>query len=198
MLAGRISKKKSPGISEEELRPTFSLVLEGASGAIIDNTDALLLHNISEKNSISSAAKAAKISYRSAWDRISILQKKLKRPIVIAQAGGREGGGAKLTDEGHRLITEYRKMNNYLFSALGDKDFWQHVGYRLSARNRLKAKIVEVLKGPITSEVKMKLGGGGHLTSIISNEAVDDLDLEVGDEVEAIIKATEVIIAKGP
>ena len=198
MLAGRISKKKSPGISEEELRPTFSLVLEGASGAIIDNTDALLLHNISEKNSISSAAKAAKISYRSAWDRISILQKKLKRPIVIAQAGGREGGGAKLTDEGHRLITEYRRMNNYLFSALGDKDFWQHVGYRLSARNRLKAKIVEVLKGPITSEVKMKLGGGGHLTSIISNEAVDDLDLEVGDEVEAIIKATEVIIAKGP
>jgi len=198
MLAGRISKKKSPGIIEEELRPTFSLVLEGASGAIIDNTDALLLHNISEKNSISSAAKAAKISYRSAWDRISILQKKLRRPIVIAQAGGREGGGAKLTDEGHRLITEYRKMNNYLFSALGDKDFWQHVGYRLSARNKLKAKIVEVLKGPITSEVKMKLGGGGHLTSIISNEAVDDLDLEVGDEVEAIIKATEVIIAKGP
>lgn len=176
--------------------PSFSLVLEDSSGAIIDHVDAMLLHNIAEKNSISAAAKEAGVSYRNAWDRLNNIQTKLGRNIVVAQVGGKDGGGARLTPEGLTLITEYRRMNNYLFSALGDRDFWQHIGYRLSARNRLRATIVEIQRGSITSEVKMKLGSAGHLTSIISNEAVEDLQLEEGDAVDAIIKATEVIIAK--
>ena len=179
-----------------KFKPDFSLVLRDPSGAIIDHIDALLLHNIAERSSISAAAKEAGISYRNAWDRLKNIQTKLGRNIVVAQAGGKEGGGAKLTPEGLGLIAEYRRMNNYLFSALGDRDFWQHIGYRLSARNRLRATIIELQRGPITSEVKMKLGSAGHLTSIISNEAVEDLQLKVGDSVDAIIKATEVIIAK--
>ena len=179
-----------------KFKPDFSLVLRDPSGAIIDHIDALLLHNIAERSSISAAAKEAGISYRNAWDRLKNIQTKLGRNIVVAQAGGKEGGGAKLTSEGLDLIAEYRRMNNYLFSALGDRDFWQHIGYRLSARNRLRATIIELQRGPITSEVKMKLGSAGHLTSIISNEAVEDLQLKVGDSVDAIIKATEVIIAK--
>lgn len=172
------------------------MVLKDQKGAMIDHVDALLLHNISEKNSISAAAKAAGISYRGAWERIRSLQTKMGREIVVAQVGGRTGGGASLTPEGAQLISEYRRLNNYLFSALGDRDFWQHVSYRLSARNRLKAKILEIQRGPITSEIKMSLGAPGQLTSIISNEAVADLDLRPGDVVYAIIKATEVIIAK--
>ncbi len=177
-------------------QPTFSLVLEDGTGAIIDHKDAVLLHNIGEKSSIAAAARDAGISYRNAWDRIKAIQTKLGRNIVVAQVGGKEGGGARLTPEGQSLISQYRRMNNYLFSALGDKDFWQHVSYRLSARNRLKAKIIDVQRGPITSEVKMSLGPSGHLTSIISNDAVEDLQLKPGDRVDAIIKATEVIIAK--
>jgi molybdate transport system regulatory protein len=177
-------------------RPDFALVLKDSSGAIIDHVDALLLHNIAERNSISAAARQAGISYRNAWDRLNGLQTKLGRNIVVARAGGKSGGGAQLTPEGLALITEYRRMNNYLFSALGDRDFWQHIGYRLSARNRLRARIVEVMKGPITSEIKMSLGAAGRLTSIISNEAVEELQLKEGDVVDAIIKATEVIIAK--
>ena len=179
-----------------EFKPAFSLVLKDTSGAIIDNVDALLLHNIAERNSISAAAKASGISYRNAWDRLNSVQSKLGRNIVVARVGGAEGGGARLTPEGQALIAEYRRLNNYLFSALGDRDFWQHIGYRLSARNRLRARIVEVMKGPITSEIKMSLGAAGRLTSIISNEAVEELQLKEGDMVDAIIKATEVIIAK--
>ena len=163
---------------------------------MIDHIDALLLHNIAERKSITGAAKEAGISYRNAWDRLNGLQTMLGRNIVVAQVGGKEGGGATLTPEGQALIGEYRKLNNYLFSALGDRDFWQHIGYRLSARNRLKAKIFEIQKGSITSEIKMNLRGSGKLISIISNEAVEDLKLKAGDTVDAIIKATEVIIAK--
>lgn len=171
-------------------------MLSDPKGVTINHVDALLLHNIGERNSISGAAKQAGISYRNAWERLRAIQTKLGRNIVIAQVGGKQGGGAKLTPEGKALIAEYRRMNNYLFSALGDKDFWQHVGYKLSARNRLRAKIIEIHDGPVTSEIKMSLGSSGKLTSIISNEAVEDLGLKRGDVVEAIIKATEVIIAK--
>jgi len=196
-LAKRKARAEAHAAADRsDFKPDFSLVLKDSSGAIIDHVDALLLHNITEKNSISAAAKVAGISYRNAWDRLNNLQSKLGRNIVVAQVGGREGGGARLTPEGLFLIAEYRRMNNYLFSALGDRDFWQHIGYRLSARNRLRAKIVEVMKGPITSEVKMTLGPAGRLTSIISNEAVEELQLKKGDTVDAIIKATEVIIAK--
>jgi molybdate transport system regulatory protein len=196
-----LAKRKAPAVGraatdKSDFKPDFSLVLKDSRGAIIDHVDALLLHNIAERNSISAAAKEAGISYRNAWDRINNLQSKLGRKIVVAQVGGREGGGARLTSEGLLLIAEYRRMNNYLFSALGDRDFWQHIGYRLSARNRLRARIVQVMKGPITSEIKMSLGTAGRLTSIISNEAVEELQLKEGDVVDAIIKATEVIIAK--
>ena len=71
-----------------------------------------------------------------------------------------------------------------------------HAGYKLSARNRIRAKITKVEKGPITASVKMNVLLPAMLTSIISKEAVEDLGLKEGDEVEAIVKSTEVIIAK--
>ncbi|MDG7016315.1 MAG: TOBE domain-containing protein [Nitrososphaerota archaeon] len=185
------SRRKASGFE-----PSFSLVLKDKSGASIDQVDALLLHNIAERHSISAAARTSGISYRAAWDRIKAVQTKLGREIVQAQVGGKEGGGAALTSEGVSLIAEYRKLNAYLFGALGDKDFWQHIGYRLSARNRVRARVVEVKNGPMTSEVRMEILTPGRLTSIISNEAVEDLGLRAGDEVEAIVKATEVVIAK--
>jgi molybdate transport system regulatory protein len=71
-----------------------------------------------------------------------------------------------------------------------------HASYKLSARNRIKAKITKVEKGPITASVKMTIMLPATLTSIISKEAVEDLGLKEGDEVEAIVKSTEVIIGK--
>ena len=51
-------------------------------------------------------------------------------------------------------------------------------------------------KGQTTAHVRIDIGGGVIVTSSITNEAVDDLDLKVGDEALAVIKASNVIIAK--
>lgn len=67
---------------------------------------------------------------------------------------------------------------------------------KLSARNQLKGKIVGVTKGQTTAHVRIDLGNGMVITSSITNEAVDDLHLAVGDEAIAIIKASDVMIAK--
>ncbi len=66
---------------------------------------------------------------------------------------------------------------------------------KLSARNIIKGKVVEVTKGQTTAHVRLDIGGV-ILTASITNEAVDDLRLKVGDEASAVIKSSDVIIGK--
>ena len=65
---------------------------------------------------------------------------------------------------------------------------------KLSARNKLKGKITAIEEGLITAKVKIDLGNGNEITSIISKEAIAELNLKPGDEAFAIIKSTEVLV----
>ncbi len=67
---------------------------------------------------------------------------------------------------------------------------------KLSARNQIKGKIAEVKKGATTAHVRIDIGNGVVITSSITNEAVDDLGLKTGDAVAAVIKASDVMVAK--
>ena len=67
---------------------------------------------------------------------------------------------------------------------------------RLSARNQLKGKIVAVAKGQTTAHVRIDIGGGHVVTAAITNEAVDELGLAVGDEALAVVKASDVMVVK--
>jgi molybdopterin-binding protein len=67
---------------------------------------------------------------------------------------------------------------------------------KLSARNQIKGKIVGVEKGQTTGHVRIDIGNGVIVTSSITNEAIDELALAVGDEAFAIIKASDVMVGK--
>lgn len=67
---------------------------------------------------------------------------------------------------------------------------------KLSARNQIKGKAAEVKKGQTTSHVRIDIGNGVTITASITNEAVDELGLKVGDQVTAVIKASDVMVAK--
>jgi len=67
---------------------------------------------------------------------------------------------------------------------------------KLSARNQLKGRIIGVQKGATTAHVRIDLGHGLVVVSSITNEAVDDLQLAVGDAAWAVIKASDVMVAK--
>jgi molybdopterin-binding protein len=67
---------------------------------------------------------------------------------------------------------------------------------KLSARNQIAGKIAEVRKGQTTAHVTVDIGNGVTITSSITNEAVDELGLKQGDNVVAVIKASDVMIAK--
>ena len=64
---------------------------------------------------------------------------------------------------------------------------------KLSARNQLKGKIVEVKKGTTTAHVRIDIGGT-VITAAITNDSVDELKLEKGKTAYAIIKATSVMV----
>ena len=67
---------------------------------------------------------------------------------------------------------------------------------RLSARNQLKGVISEVRKGAVTTIVKIEVRNPAIVSASITNEAAEELGLRVGDDVVAIVKASEVIVGK--
>ena len=67
---------------------------------------------------------------------------------------------------------------------------------KLSARNQIQGKIVTVTKGTTTAHVRIEVGGGTVITASITNEAIDELGLQVGDTAWAVIKASDVMIGK--
>ena len=68
---------------------------------------------------------------------------------------------------------------------------------KLSARNKFIGKVVDVTRGAVNGIVKIELSNGQHITSSITLEAIDDLDITIGKEVTAIIKSTSVLIGRG-
>ncbi|HEY6434186.1 MAG TPA: molybdopterin-binding protein [Acetobacteraceae bacterium] len=67
---------------------------------------------------------------------------------------------------------------------------------KLSARNQIKGKVQSVVKGQTTGHVRIDIGSGVIITSSITNEAIDELAIKVGDEAIAVIKASDVMVAK--
>lgn len=66
---------------------------------------------------------------------------------------------------------------------------------KISARNQLKGTVTEVKTGPVNSLVKIDIGGGNVVTSMITSDAAADLGLAEGKAVYVIVKASEVMLA---
>jgi molybdopterin-binding protein len=67
---------------------------------------------------------------------------------------------------------------------------------KLSARNQLQGKVLDVVKGQTTAHVRIEIAKGAIVTASITNEAVDELRLKTSDDLTAIIKASDVMVGK--
>ena len=65
----------------------------------------------------------------------------------------------------------------------------------ISARNHLKGKITDIKLGDIMAQVTLKVGQN-MIESVITRQSAEELKLKKGDEVTAVVKATEVMISK--
>ncbi|SNB74237.1 molybdenum-pterin binding domain-containing protein [Arboricoccus pini] len=66
---------------------------------------------------------------------------------------------------------------------------------KLSARNTIKGKIVEIKEGSVMAIVVIEIGTGERLSSAITLDSVQEMGLKVGDQALAVIKSTEVMVA---
>jgi len=184
-------------MSNSKNTPVCKIWLEYAGRPILGKGGAEILETIKREKSISKAAKNLGMSYRYVWNYLEETSDALNEPVVKTFRGGKHGGGgAALTELGERLLKEYKRIEDYVGGLLADEDYWEAVGLKISARNRLKGTVKDIEKGDITAKVKVEVKVPVVVTALISREAVEDLDINPGDEVEAVIKATEVMIAK--
>ena len=164
-----------------------------------------LLEKIDELGSITRAAKAVGISYKTAWDTINLINNLAEKPLVDRLTGGKGGGGTSLTAEGKKVITqfhtiqeEHRKFLDNLEQRLGCTDglyqFLRRISMKVSARNTFAGTVTAITKGAVNAEVTISLKGGIPLTAVVTNGAIDNLGLTTGAEAYAIIKASSVII----
>lgn len=65
----------------------------------------------------------------------------------------------------------------------------------VSARNQLKGQITEVVLGTVMAHITIQVGEN-VIESVITRRSADELNLKKGDSVTAVIKATEVLVAK--
>lgn len=67
---------------------------------------------------------------------------------------------------------------------------------KISARNQIAGKIIEITPGAVNGKVKVDIGGGNVITSSITEESIAELGLTAGDSVTVFIKASDVLIGK--
>ncbi|MBN2109957.1 MAG: molybdenum-dependent transcriptional regulator [Methanosarcinaceae archaeon] len=153
-----------------------------------------LLRAIDEEGSLRKACQKMDISYKHAWKVLNTMNERLGRDVVRTVRGGKEQG-TFLTDEGRKLISEYEIHREFIDGTMKDEGLWQNIGLKLSARNKIPGKVITVEKEGLVSKIRIEIEPTS-LTSIITSEAVEKLDIRPGDHVFAIVKSTEVLLGK--
>ena len=182
---------------KNRFKSSFKVWLEYEGKPLLGAGGAEILKHIQEYESILKAAQKLGMSYRYVWGYVRKMEKILSVPVIETFKGGRAGGGgARLTKVGASLVQKYEHLQHGLDEMLFDTRCLEVKGLKISARNRLEGKVVSVEKEGLMAKVKVEIVKPAFVTAMISKEAADELGLKVGDQVAAVVKATEVMIAK--
>jgi molybdate transport system regulatory protein len=170
-----------------------------------------LLQAIRELGSISAAARQAGLSYKGAWDAVQALNNLFDTPLVVSQAGGRQGGTARVTEAGDAVLAAFSEVEAALAAvairldqalagaagggvALDRLSLWS-LGMKTSARNLFRGVVEAVDEGAVNGEVRLRITDQITLTSIISTGAIAELGLSPGRPAAALINASSIILA---
>jgi molybdate transport system regulatory protein len=164
-----------------------------------------LLEKIAQTGSIHAAAKAMRMSYKAAWERVNAMNDIADRPIIEKTTGGRGGGGTVLTAHAYELIATYKRFAElhrefiHRFAEAGDDPerlarILSRTFLTTSARNQLSCRVGAITTHGLSSELELQLRGGDTLFSTITSTSVRNMGLQSGCDAYAIIKSSDVVI----
>lgn len=186
------------------------LTVDTEFGTFLGDTRIRLLEAIDRYGSISQAAKAVPLSYKAAWDAVDAMNNLAEAPLVERSVGGKHGGGTSLTDYGRRVIAMYRAVEqeyqqaiDRLSSRLGDggetnvrqfQTLLRRMSMRTSARNQFVGTVSGLREGEVSFEVRVRLDDANEVVAVITRASAENLELGIGREVHAFVKAPSVLI----
>ena len=192
---------------------TGKLLIDTAMGSFLGDKRIRLLEAIDKTGSISQAAKDVPLSYKVAWDAVDDMNNVAPEPLVVRSAGGKHGGGTTLTTFARRLIAFYRALekesqlalekltSNLHQSGVSDMaDFRQvlrRMSMKTSARNQFAGPIVAIKEGVVDTEVTVELAPTLQLTAIVTRESAENMQLSMGRDVLAFVKASSILLLVG-
>ncbi len=167
-----------------------------------------LLRAVVEHGSITQAAKAFGMGYKSAWTAINTMNELSGTPLVERVIGGRGGGSTRLTEQGRRLVERYGQIDavHQRFLRLLDQetmDLTQEfsllkvLNMKTSARNQWVGTVSAIRAGAVNDEVELSLPGGARLWAIVTRESTEALALQLQQTVIALVKSSSVMLATG-
>ncbi len=172
--------------------------LSGPNAASLGAQRVALLEAVGREGSISGAARALGLSYRGAWDAICAMNNLVGRPLVEGQTGGRRGGGARLTEEGVRLVAGFRRLEAEMARAFntlapefaGEAARLMFGGFlQTSARNALRGTVAGTTVGPVSASVSLRISEGAVLRATLTSRSLRTLGLFPGRPAIALVKA---------
>lgn len=164
-----------------------------------------LLAQIADCGSITQAAKAIKMSYKAAWDAIDSMNNLAGEPLVERLAGGKGGGGTRLTQRGQQLVNNFRiieqehrdfvqQLSQQAEGIADDFLLLKKMNMKTSARNHYLGKVTQIKLGAVNDEIELTIAGGQKIVAVITHESTEELGLHTGSEAFALIKSSSIIV----
>ena len=166
-----------------------------------------LLKAIQNCGSISKAAKAVGISYKTAWDRIDAMNNMSTEPLVLRASGGAKGGGTQLTSLGERIISGFQSLleeHEQFIARLGAElhslqdvaNFVSSERLNSSVRNQFRGQVSAIKAGATQCEVQLDIGISTPLVAIISQDSLAQLNLAVGSDCIALVNDSDIVLTQ--
>ncbi|MDA3902680.1 MAG: TOBE domain-containing protein [Desulfuromusa sp.] len=193
----------------QKVAVTAPLWVQKNSHNFLGSNRITLLEQIDIHGSLSSAAKAAGMSYKTAWDALNVMNNLADRPLTVAATGGSGGGGTCLTDEGRKVVKLFRMVEREHLQALARLEesidnfdsylpLLRRITMRISAKNVFSGIVCEIIRDVSVAQVVLQLKSGNHITAVVSDDSIDSLGLAVGNPAYALVKASSIMIANTP
>jgi molybdate transport system regulatory protein len=113
--------KRLPPLKGRPYEVRGRIWLDGKDGTFLGHGRVVLMERIRELGSITKAAKSMGMSYRHAWRLVDSMNRQSPRPFVVTATGGKNGGGAVVTEDGERAIRLFWKFDEEFREFLRNK-----------------------------------------------------------------------------